>query len=319
MEHSHSPIKAWRGVEHRLWEAYGLSIQERFIEAGDPPTRVRVLECGNPQGAPVVFVAGGLGEAAAWVDLLARLTQFRCITLDRPGSGMSGPLGYRRNVNPANQAREVLLAVLEEAGLSSASFVGNSMGGWWTVQLARDFSDRVSRMVFIGCPALLLNTSAPFPMRMISIPGLGQLLARLMVSRDPGETRKLPEALGHPPGVWDGWPNIRKETLHLTSHLPHFARSWYALLRKFLRPWGANRTLAITPEDLRQITHPTLLIWGKSDPFGGLEVARQALQHLPHARLEVVGTGHLPWWDDPDGCAHRIKAFLQPWQEVNAC
>lgn len=311
MEHSHNPIEAWRGAERRLWGEYGLSMRERFIEAGNPPTRIRVLECGDPQGTPVVFVAGGLGEAAAWVDLLPRLTSFRCITLDRPGSGMSDPLDQGKNVHPSEQAREVLQAVLEDAGLSSASFVANSMGGWWTIQLARAHPDRVSRMVLIGCPALLLSTSAPLPMRLMSIPGLGRLLARLMVSRTPEDTRKLPETLGHPPNVWEGWPEIRKEVLHLSSQLPHFVQSWHHLLRQFLRPWGANRHLSISPEDLRQLTQPILLIWGESDPFGGLDVARETLKHLPHARMEVVGSGHLPWWDDPAECAHQIETFLQ--------
>lgn len=54
----------------------------------------------------------------------------------------------------------------------------------------------------------------------------------------------------------------------------------------------------------------TLFVWGESDPFGGPDVGREALTHLQHGRLEIVGKGHLPWWDEPAECARRVREFV---------
>ena len=51
--------------------------------------------------------------------------------------------------------------------------------------------------------------------------------------------------------------------------------------------------------------------WGDQDPFGGLDVARRAVDTLPDARLHIIGGGgHLPWFDDAPGVARLFAAFL---------
>jgi pimeloyl-ACP methyl ester carboxylesterase len=56
---------------------------------------------------------------------------------------------------------------------------------------------------------------------------------------------------------------------------------------------------------------PTLLIWGSKDPIME-EAVRQTLRKgLPHAKVKVFdGLGHNPFWEDPQGVAAVINAFL---------
>jgi len=61
-----TPEDAVRESERAVWKQHRLTVQERFVTAGD--RRVRVLECGDPAGAPIVFVQGGLGEATGWMS-----------------------------------------------------------------------------------------------------------------------------------------------------------------------------------------------------------------------------------------------------------
>lgn len=72
------------------------------------------------------------------------------------------------------------------------------MGGWSTFQLAGGAPARVSRMVMIGCPAVILDTSAPLPMRLVSLPVLGNGLVKLMAPSSPAKARDVPRFLGHP-------------------------------------------------------------------------------------------------------------------------
>ena len=314
---SNAEIAAARDAERELWREHGLHISERFIDIAEPRLRVRMLECGNQSGPPLVFVQGGLGEAWGWAPLLARLTDFRCITLDRPRGGLSDTVNCLR-VDVRTLARAVLSATLDAARLDRAPFVGNSMGGWWTFQLALASPARVSRMVMIGCPALILKTAAPFSMRLLSIPVAGHALTRVMVPPSAAKARGLPPILGHPREVGAQWSDAQAEVVYRFGNLSTFRDAWYTLGRRFLRPWGSNPKMRITPEELRRISQPTLFLWGQRDPFGGLDSGREAAALMPAGRLEVVGVGHLPWWDDPDAAANHIRQFVMAGHTVSA-
>lgn len=300
---------AARNAESELWQRYGLTVVERLVDIEKPRLRVRMLECGDPTGEPLIFVQGGLGEALGWAALMARLTEFRCITLDRPGGGLSDGVDFLQ-VDVRKLAVEVLQAILGAAGLRQAAFVANSMGGWWTFQLAMAAPERVSRMVMLGCPAVILNTSAPLSMRLMSLPVLGRALVKLMSPASPTKARDLPRVLGHPAEVGQRWSQVDAEAWYRFGNLPNVQRSWTTLLRRFLTLTGSSRETRITEDELRGVMQPTLYIWGKNDPFGSLDAGRTATDIMPSARFEVVGIGHLPWWDDAEKCARLVREFV---------
>ena len=302
-------VRAARDAERALWLHFGLDMTERDIEVREPRRRVRVLECGNPRGLPLVFVQGGLGEALLWTSLLARLREFRCLTLDRPGGGFSEGVDFMA-VDVRALAVDVLAGVLDAAGVDRAPFIANSMGAWWTLQLALRRPDRVTGMVMLGCPAVILNTSAPLPMRLIGVPGLGRLLARAMVPANARKARNRPTVLGHPSQVGRDWSEVEAEAVYRFAILPDAPRSWRTLLGRFLRLAGSSPEMRITEDELRRISQPTVFGWGCNDPFGSVETGRHAAGLMASARLEIVGCGHLPWLDDPDGCARLVRAHV---------
>jgi pimeloyl-ACP methyl ester carboxylesterase len=170
---------------------------------------------------------------------------------------------------------------------------------------------RISRMALLGCPALILDTAAPFPMRLVALPGIGPMLTSTMVLPSADKARGLPVILGHPADVGKGWSDVDAEAFACYSRLPNFRRSWHTLLNRFVRLTGGNPELKITADQLRQINHPTMFLWGKADNFGPPEVGRQAAALMPNATFDVVGVGHLPWWDAAEECANRVRAFAR--------
>ncbi len=74
---------------------------------------------------------------------------------------------------------------------------------------------------------------------------------------------------------------------------------------------GFRKAYLFTEEDLSQVSHPLLLIWGDQDPIGGVDAARQAETAFPNAQLHVLPTGHAPWWGEPDRTATQITRFLE--------
>ena len=55
---------------------------------------------------------------------------------------------------------------------------------------------------------------------------------------------------------------------------------------------------------------PTLIVWGKNDPFFTVEGAKAYQRDLPKAELFLLDTGHFALEEEGDFIAEKIKAFL---------
>ena len=84
-----------------------------------------------------------------------------------------------------------------------------------------------------------------------------------------------------------------------------------AELRVFASPFGFRRRSRVRPDELRQLAMPTMLIWGEYEPLGGVAVAQSVTDLIPHARLEVLPTGHGPWLGQPTRTAATVLEFVQ--------
>ena len=57
---------------------------------------------------------------------------------------------------------------------------------------------------------------------------------------------------------------------------------------------------------------PTLLVWGDRDPLIPPHQAREFLDALPDARLELIaGAAHVPMLERPDELSRTVLEFLR--------
>lgn len=297
-------IRAFRVAERAYHASEGVNLAERFFDLPEMSISVRYFEVG--EGPPVLVVHGGGGIASGWTPLVPHLPGFRLIIPDRPGCGLSGLVDYR-DVVLRDHAVAFLNAVLDDAGVERCSVVANSMGGLWSLWLARARPDRVGRLALLGTPARLLETSAPAGMRLLGIP----VLNRLMMALEPPSRKQvfaLWRRMGHDPEVM--CPEPLTELMIRAGQLPNFGPGWLSLIQNVLPFAQINREVGFGETDLAEMSQPVLYIWGRSDPFGSLEVARRARDLTPDSRLEVMGFGHLPWLDEPEACGRAISEFL---------
>jgi pimeloyl-ACP methyl ester carboxylesterase len=294
-------------AERRLFEHYGLEYRAHFIDLEEPRIRIRVLEVGS--GPPLVLVPGGSGEAIQYAGVLDKLRGRRCIILNLPGGGMSDAVDFEQ-VSLRDVAVNTLTAVLDNFELDSAPIAGSSMGGLWTLWMALDRPERVSSMVQLGCPALVLGSSAPLPMRMLSIPLLNRMLFPLAQADSPAKVRKTLKMAGCTDAALDAMPDVFTEALARMFSLPTYRLAWLSLMRTVLRPRGARPQVQLGAAELQRIACPALFIWGDVDPFGSLELGRRCVQLMPRASLEVVRGGHILVVDNAPSCASHIDAFL---------
>jgi pimeloyl-ACP methyl ester carboxylesterase len=203
-----------------------------------------------------------------------------------------------------------LSAVLDAFALPRVPVIANSMGGLWSFWLALDQPKRVSALVQIGCPALILNTSAPFFMRLLSVP----LLQRLLVANlQPNSLETALDGLkfqGSSQAAIAAMPGVLGEAAYHFFQLPTFRDTWISLISATATLTGAKREYQLGADQLQRIHQPVCFLWGDTDPFGTLDVARQAVGMVPAATLHEMHAGHLPFLDDPTACGQHIRTFL---------
>ena len=287
----------------------GSSVRGRPVEVG-AGGRAHLLEKGD--GPPVVLLHGTGNSAGFLLPLLHELHGVRAIAPDLPGVGLSDPIDL-----PADRYRETAVAwldgLLDTLELDATTLVGHSGGGVWALWYALAHPDRVRRLVLIGPPALP-KTSCPLPMRLVATPGVGALLPRL-APPSPKSVLQLARVMGEQATL-----ARRPELIDLLVALgrdPVTDRAAKAEIRLLVSPFalltrsGFRGRSRLRPDELRRVAMPTLIVWGERDPLGGVPVAQAITDLIPHARLEVLPTGHGPWLGEPAQTAATIADFVR--------
>ncbi len=300
----HAGLRAW--YERVLPEGSGYS---RRVES-DLPTRVHVLEKGA--GPPMILLHGTGVAAGFFLPLLAELDGVRAIAPDLPGRGLSDPIDHpRRHFRTA--AVGWLDRLLDVLGLEETVLLGHSAGGVWATWYALAHPERVGRLVLVGPPAFP-GTRCPLPHRVLATPGLGRLAAGLV---PPGRESVLRFAavmgeratLVRHPDLIDLLVAMRRDPVAESAARDeiHALVSPLALLT----PSGFRRRTRVRPDELGRLTMPTLLVWGRDEPLGGVAVARGVTDLIPSAKLAVLPGGHAPWLGQPAQTAVVILDFLR--------
>lgn len=299
-----SAVEQFQAKQRALLSRYGVDAQSRFLEVPSVHGPVHVLT--QERGPPVVLVPGFADPAAMWAPLMARLDGFTRYAVDRPCFGLSGSAEHSTE-HMRVLAVSFLEEVLDALQIDRALLIGNSIGSLWSFWLALDHPDRVAAMVHVGCPAFLLNTSAPLPMRLLSIPPLGRLLMRMTppsAAHVERFSRMVGEDLSRAPEL--------RDLLVAAQRLPGAQAAIRELLHALVRLRGARPEVALTADQIAQVRQPVLLIWGEQDPFGSPDVGEEAAGIIPDADFRLVaGAGHAPWIAHPTQVSAGAIPFLR--------
>lgn len=299
----------YRAAEQALWSSLGLAPVEHRLELWDGEVRVRVQEVGA--GVPVLFIHGANTSGISWATLAARLTGFRCLLLDRPGTGLSASPHRRPDLSELlHQADTLIPEALDALGVESAHVIATSLGGLIGLRGAAAHPARIKRMVQFSWPAGGPTDHVPASMRLMAIPGMASLAAALPAT--PATVRAIFRSVGHGASLDAG--RITAVDIHTYLALlreTDTLRNELALGGVTVHLRGGLRRDLLPDSVLVSIRTPTMFIWGERDAFGGPDVAQEVVARIPGARLELLpGAGHAPWLDEPDRCAALSAEFL---------
>jgi len=301
------PIAGLHESEARVWDHWGIEPEERIVEVGPTSSRLRIQEVGS--GEPVLFVHGTGGYGPYWAPLLAELSGYRCLLVDRPGWGGSDPADFPES-GFRDFAADLLRAALDALDVDKVHSVGASIGGTWALALATNYPEKVHSVSLLGGGPLTDAVKIPGVIRLLRSP-LGALMSRGRF-REKMETSQARRS-GHGPTLDDGrmpqgYVDWKVEMTNNTD--------WRKNERQMVRAVAGRRDwkpgLTFDADDLSSVSVPLLMVYGTGDPVGTVETWQEFVARIPNGRLDVMdGAGHLPWFDNPGHVAEVLRGHFQ--------
>jgi pimeloyl-ACP methyl ester carboxylesterase len=263
-----------------------------FVNVGDISTHYHDVGA----GAPVLLLHGSGPGVSAWANwqlaIPALAESARVIAPDLVGFGAtSRPDSVRYSLRTWT---DHVWGLLDALGIEQVSVIGNSLGGRIALQMAEDNQARLHRLVLMGSPGVGMTMTD----------GLTALRG-YEPSHDAMRTLLKTYFAVDPELITDDLVRIRYEA----SAAPGAHEAYRTM---FFHPDHAGSQLAITEEQARAVTVPTLLVHGREDRVVPLEVSSKMLQLLPHADLHVFSRcGHWTQIERSDEFNRVVADFLQ--------
>jgi pimeloyl-ACP methyl ester carboxylesterase len=241
-------------------------------------------------GEPLVLIHGIGSRWQVWEPVLQHLAAERqVIALDLPGFG-SSPMPPPATPPGVESLARMVSEFLEELGLERPHAAGNSLGGWVSLELAKQ--GRVRSVTALSPAGFHTDREAAFQR--------GSLWTSVRAARllAPRADRLVASGLGR--------------TLAFAQFVAHPARISPADAADSVRalasaPWFDETLVAITSDRFRDgklIDVPVTIAWGERDRLLLPRQAPRAARAIPGSRpITLYGCGHVPTNDDPEQVA----------------
>jgi pimeloyl-ACP methyl ester carboxylesterase len=247
------------------------------------------------RGEPLVLIHGIGSRWQAFGPVLPRLEAEReVIAIDLPGFGDS-PMPPPGTPAGARSLARLVAAFLEEIGVAQPHVAGNSLGGWISLELAKNGLVRSATGL---SPAGFHNDRE----RVYQRASLAMTRRACLLAAPHAERLMKPRAAR---AMFSS-----QYFVHPTRIPPDEAAANIRAVAK--APWFDETLPAITEERFAggdQITVPVTIAWGDHDRLLLPRQARRAQRAIPSARMvSLAGCGHIPMPDDPE---HVARVLLQ--------
>jgi pimeloyl-ACP methyl ester carboxylesterase len=195
--------------------------------------------------------------------------------------------------------------VLEQLGVRRAHLVVHDFGGPWGLAWAAAHSDALASLTLINIGALP-GYRWHYLARIWRTPLLGE--AFLATATRPAVDLLLRQ--GNPRGL----PGPFVTSVYRSYRDTGTRRAVLRLYRNSPDPSGTTVRAAAA---LREANPPTLVIWGKRDPYLPVRYAERQRRYFPGAEVVILErSGHWPFVDDARGVEDALLPFLR--REVGA-
>ena len=253
----------------------------------------------GPRDAPVVVLVHGFSASLhAWEPWVARLPDYRVISLDLPGHGLTrAPDDY---VPSTARSVAVVDEVVTKLGVPRFVLGGNSMGGGVSWNYALAHPQKLDGLVLVdagGWPSTGKPKGQPIVFKLLANP-VGRWVLR---SADPKlmAEKSLKQAYGDDTLVT---PALVERYADLSRAPGH---------RAILTGGRGGPPSKVTPETFKTITVPTLVMVGEKDQVIPADNSHKLAGAIPGAKLvSYPDGGHVPMETLADKSAADLRTFL---------
>ena len=261
---------------------------EKFIMAGDTALHICDSEVGEKA---VVLLHGYLENMLVWDNFVSLLYKdVRVITLDIPGHGISEVKG---EIHSMEYLADTIAAALDKLGISQATIVGHSMGGYIALSFAERHPDRTEGLVLLhSTPYADSEEKRKNRQREISLIRSGK---KEMLARTAPEAGFAAENRNR--------FRTEIEDLQQTIYLTEDA-GIIALLNGIIERKAQG-------EMLHALNKPILFILGRKDGYIVPEIAEKMVAEHPEAKVVWLdNSGHMGFIEEAQKCASALLDFV---------
>jgi len=260
-------------------------VEEKFLQIDGH--KIRYLESGNSKNTLVLI--HGLGASAErWNQVIPLFADnFRVVVPDLIGFGYSDK--PTADYTP-NFFSEFLEKFFTASNITRPNIIGSSLGGQISAEYASSHSQDIEKLILVS-PSGVMKQSTP------------ALDAYIMAALYPNELSaknafELMEGSGR--DVEESIVNGFIERMQLPN-------AKLAFMSTIL---GLKNSESITTK-LQNISIPTLIIWGSTDPVIPITHADHFVSSIQDCRFyRMDGCGHTPYVQDPHTFSSKVLEFL---------
>jgi pimeloyl-ACP methyl ester carboxylesterase len=258
-----------------------------------------LIEAGPQQASEaVVFVHGNPGSSSDWTMLVEAAGEMgRAVAFDMPGFGAAdAPRDFAYDVP---SYADFLQAAVTALGIERVHLVLHDFGGpfglFWGAAHPQAWQSLV--LINIGVmPGYSWHSMA----KRWRTPMLGELVQAWIPRWAWRRSMQASSPRGLPPAfvekMYDDYDRATRRTV----------------LRLYRATPDPGRTATELGAAMAALQKPTLVVWGASDPFIGVEYAERQREFFDVRDVVVLAdSGHWPFQDDPERVRRAVVPFLR--------
>lgn len=279
-----------------LWtDLFGVAFAQRFYDVAG--VRTRVLEAGDRDAPPLIFLHGVNGHAETYIrNIGPHAGQYHVYAIDFVGHGLSAkPLDRSYEIDTYV---EHVLDFMDAIGVQRARLSGESLGGWVAAKLAGAHPERVEKLV--------LNTPGGLNAEPEVMARLKRMTLDAVTAPTREKVRKRLEWLFKDPTMV---PDDLVEMRFRIYSQPGYREVTERIL--CLQEMDIRQRNMIREDDLQRLTMPTMLVWTTADPIAGVDVGYWTDSHIPNSYfLLMEESGHWPQYEQAELFNKEHLSFL---------
>jgi 2-hydroxy-6-oxonona-2,4-dienedioate hydrolase len=233
--------------------------------------KIHYLEAGS---GPVVMLLHGLGgDVSNWAANIGPLSQkYRVIVPDQIGFGKSDKplINYR-----VATLVDFLDGFYKQLGVTRASLVGNSLGGWTVAAYALAHPEKVDRLVLVDAAGFAIT---------------GDLDPRVINGLNPSTRDAMKQVMGL---VFYNKQMFESEAAVDALFARKIAAGDGYTIQRFID--SITHGEDVLDEKLGAVKQPTLIVWGREDGLTPLAMGERFNKEIAGSQLLVIEKcGHVP-------------------------